>query len=162
MKGNPKVIEHLQSLLNGELAARDQYFAHSRMYKNWGLNRLFERIDHEMQEETEHADALIERMLFLEAQPDLGQQEKLRVGATVPEMLKNDLAIEYEVVTALKEAIQVCEQEQDFDTRLILTELLDDTEMDHAYWLERQLRLIDTVGLQNYLQSQMGEEAQTA
>jgi len=162
MKGQTKVTEHLQSLLNGELAARDQYFAHSRMFKNWGLNRLYERIDHEMQEETQHADALIERMLFLEAQPDLSQPDKLRVGASVPEMLKNDLAVEYEVVTALKEAIQVCEQEQDFDTRLILTKLLDDTEMDHAYWLERQLRLIDTIGLENYLQTQMGEEGPAA
>mgnify|MGYP001944183864 CR=1 FL=1 len=162
MKGQPKVIEHLQSLLNGELAARDQYFAHSRMYKNWGLNRLYQRIDHEMQDETEHADALIERMLFLEVQPDLGQPDKLRIGTSVPEMLKNDLAVEYEVVAALKEAIQVCEQEQDFDTRLILTKLLDDTEMDHAYWLEKQLRLIDTIGLENYLQTQMGEEAPAA
>lgn len=162
MKGQPKVIEHLQSLLNGELAARDQYFAHSRMYKDWGLNRLYQRIDHEMQDETQHADALIERMLFLEVQPDLGQPDKLRIGTNVPEMLKNDLAVEYEVVAALKDAIQVCEQEQDFDTRLILTKLLDDTEMDHAYWLEKQLRLIDTIGLENYLQMQMGEEAPAA
>ncbi|MCB1786747.1 MAG: bacterioferritin [Gammaproteobacteria bacterium] len=156
MKGKKKVLEHLQKLLNGELAARDQYFIHSRMYKDWGLHALYERIDHEMQEETEHADALIERMLFLEAQPDLGSPDKLRVGATVPEMLKNDLAVEYEVTDALKDAIKACEKEQDYDTRMILTKLLDDTEMDHAYWLEKQLNLIEMLGLKNYLQSQMG------
>ena len=159
MKGDKKVIEHLQRLLNGELAARDQYFTHSRMYKDWGLQRLYERIDHEMQEETEHADALIERMLFLEVQPDLGSPDKLRIGETVPEMLKNDLAVEYEVTQALKDAIKTCEKAQDYETRAILTRLLEDTEMDHAYWLEKQLNLIEMVGLKNYLQSQMGEAA---
>lgn len=156
MKGNDEVIRELQSLLNGELGARDQYFAHSRKYKDWGLNKLHERLDHEMQEETEHADALIERMLFLEAEPDFNQQYKARVGSTVREMLQNDLDVEYEVTAALKKAIEVCERVQDYDTRQILTKLLDDTEMDHAYWLEKQLRLIDMVGEQNYLQSQMG------
>jgi len=155
MKGNKKVLKHLQKLLNGELGARDQYFAHSRMYKDWGLNKLYERINHEMEEETEHADMLIERMLFLEYEPDFNQQDKARVGKTVPEMLKNDLDVEYEVVDALKEAIRVCEEVQDYDTREILTKLLDDTEMDHAYWLEQQLGLIEKIGLQNYLQSQM-------
>jgi len=156
MKGSKKVIEQLQGLLNGELSARDQYFIHSRMYKDWGLYKLYERLDHEMQEETEHADALIERMLFLEAQPDLGNPNKLRVGKDVVEMLQNDLDVEYDVDAALKKAIRVCEKEEDFDTRQILTKLLDDTEMDHAYWLEKQLGLIKKVGLKNYLQSQMG------
>jgi len=156
MKGNDEVIAHLQKLLNGELAARDQYMAHSRKYKDWGLNKLFERLNHEMEEETEHADALIERMLFLEAEPDFNQQDKVRVGSNVREMLQFDLDVEYEVTAALKEAMAVCERVQDYDTREILTKLLDDTEMDHAYWLEKQLRLIDMVGEQNYLQSQMG------
>ncbi|MCP5301313.1 MAG: bacterioferritin [Chromatiaceae bacterium] len=155
MKGSKKVVEQLQSLLNGELAARDQYFIHSRMYKDWGLQALYERIDHEMQEETEHADALIERMLFLGAQPDLSTPDRLRVGKDVPEMLQHDLDVEYEVTDALKHAIQVCEKEHDYDTRMILTRLLDDTEMDHAYWLEQQLGLIKRVGLKNYLQAQM-------
>lgn len=155
MKGSKKVLSHLQKLLNGELAARDQYMAHSRMYKDWGLHRLYQRLDHEMQEETEHADAIIERMLFLEAEPDFNQQDKVRVGSDVKEMLQFDLDVEYEVTAALKEAIEVCEEKQDYDTREMLTKLLDDTEMDHAYWLEKQLRLIDMVGLQNYLQSQM-------
>ena len=156
MQGNDEVIGHLQKLLNGELAARDQYMAHSRKYRDWGLHRLYERLDHEMQEETEHADKLVERMLFLEAEPDFNQQDPARVGSTVREMLRSDLDVEYEVAAALKEAMAVCERVQDYDTREILTGLLDDTEMDHAYWLEQQLRLIDMVGEHNYVQSQIG------
>ena len=156
MKGSKKVLAHLQSLLNGELMARDQYFSHSRQYKDMGLEKLYERLNHEMEEETEHADAIIERMLFLEAQPDFNQHMKANIGTNVPDMLKNDLDVEYEVVASLKKAIATCEEEQDYDTRKMLTVLLDDTEMDHAYWLEKQLRLIDSVGLPNYLQSQMG------
>ena len=155
MKGNKKVINQLQKLLNGELMARDQYFAHSRMYKDWGLEKLYQRINHEMEEETEHADLLVERLLFLEARPDFSQQDKVNIGKTVPEMLKSDLEVEYHVVKALKKAIKVCEDEQDYDSRAILIKLLDDTEMDHAYWLEQQLGLIEKIGLPNYLQSQM-------
>ena len=155
MKGKKKVIDQLQLLLNGELAARDQYFAHSRMYKDWGLEKLYERINHEMEEETEHADALVERILFLEGKPDFSNQDKVNVGKSVPDMLKKDLKVEYSVVKALKAAIKICEDEQDYDSREILIKLLDDTEMDHAYWLEQQLGLIEKVGLQNYLQSQM-------
>ena len=155
MKGKKEVLKQLQILLNGELAARDQYFAHSRMYKDWGLNKLYERINHEMEEETGHADALVERILFLEGEPDFSNQDKVNIGKDVPEMLSNDLEVEYSVVKALKTAIKVCEDEQDYDSRAILIKLLDDTEMDHAYWLEKQLGLIDKIGLKNYLQSQM-------
>lgn len=155
MKGKKKVVTQLQTLLNGELAARDQYFAHSRMYQDWGLDKLYQRLNHEMEEETEHADLLVERLLFLEATPDFSKQDKVNIGKTVPDMLKNDLKVEYSVVTALKTAIKVCEDEQDYDSRAILVKLLDDTEMDHAYWLEKQLGLIEQVGLPNYLQSQM-------
>jgi bacterioferritin len=155
MKGKKPVLKQLQKLLNGELAARDQYFAHSRMYQDWGLHKLYERIDHEMQEEIEHADALINRMLFLETQPDFSQPDKVRIGADVSEMLNNDLEVEYEVTTLLKKSIAICEEQQDYETREILEKLLDDTEMDHAYWLEQQLGLIEKVGLKNYLQSQM-------
>ena len=155
MKGNDKVLSQLQKLLNGELAARDQYFAHSRMYQDWGLNKLYERINHEMEEETEHADALVERILFLEGEPDFSNQDKVNIGKDVPEMLSNDLEVEYSVVKALKKAIRVCEEEQDYDSRAILIKLLDDTEMDHAWWLEKQLGLISKIGLKNYLQSQM-------
>ena len=155
MKGNNKVTNQLQILLNGELAARDQYFAHSRMYKDWGLEKLYERLNHEMEEETEHADLLVERLLFLEAEPDFSSQDDVNVGEDVPAMLQNDLDVEYSVVKALKTAILVCEQQQDYDSRKILIKLLDDTEMDHAYWLEQQLGLIDKIGLPNYLQSQI-------
>ena len=155
MKGRDKVLNQLQKLLNGELAARDQYFAHSRMYQDWGLNKLYERINHEMEEETEHADALVERILFLEGEPDFSNQDQVNVGKDVPEMLSNDLEVEYSVVKALKKAIKICEEEQDYDSRAILVKLLDDTEMDHAWWLEKQLGLIEKIGLKNYLQSQM-------
>ena len=155
MKGKKKVLNQLQTLLNGELAARDQYFAHSRMYKDWGLDKLYERINHEMEEETEHADALVERILFLEGKPDFSNQDNVKIGKDVAEMLANDLEVEYSVVNALKTAIKVCEDEQDYDSRAILIKLLDDTEMDHAYWLEKQLSLIEKIGLKNYLQSQM-------
>ncbi|MFC1365891.1 MAG: bacterioferritin [gamma proteobacterium symbiont of Ctena orbiculata] len=131
MKGNQKVIGQLQKLLRGELAARDQYFTHSRMYEDWGLSRLYERINHEMEDETQHADALIKRLLFLETTPDLSEQDALRIGSDVPTMLKNDLDVEYGVIAALKEAIAICEAEQDFQTREILESMLADTEEDH-------------------------------
>jgi len=155
MKGNTRVIEQLQKLLAGELTAIDQYFIHSRMYQDWGFEQLYTRIDHEFQEEQTHADDLIKRLLFLEVTPDLAQRDGLRVGANVKAMLENDLQLEYDVVKALKTAIVVCEQAQDFQSREILEKLLKDTEEDHAYWLEKQLGLIDKVGLQNYLQSQV-------
>ncbi|MBE9223834.1 bacterioferritin [Cyanobacterium stanieri LEGE 03274] len=155
MEGSKKVITELQKLLRSELSARDQYFTHSRMYQDWGLHKLYERIDHEMQDETQHADMLIKRILFLGGSVDLGDQADLRVGATVPEMLKKDLEVEYEVIDNLKSSIAVCEQEQDYVSRDLLRQMLDDTEQDHAHWLEQQLWLIDNIGLPNYLQSQM-------
>lgn len=155
MKGNSKVIAQLQTLLRTELASRDQYFTHSRMYADWGLTKLFERIDHEMQEETGHCTMLIERLLFLETTPDLSQQDGLNIGTDVPSMLKHDLELEYKVIGLLKGAIAVCEQEQDYQTREILKVILADSEEDHAYWLEKQLGLIEKIGLQNYLQSQI-------
>jgi bacterioferritin len=155
MKGKAQVLEQLYLLLRGELAARDQYFTHSRMYADWGLTKLYERINHEMADETQHAAALIERILFLEGIPDLSQQDGLKIGKTVPEMLRNDLDFEYKVIGDLKNAIAVCEQEQDYQTRDILLKILADTEEDHGYWLEKQLGLIEKIGLQNYLQSQM-------
>ena len=155
MKGNDQVLQQLSILLRGELAARDQYFTHSRMYADWGLTKLYERINHEMQDEVQHAAALIERILFLEGTPDLSQQDGLNIGKTVPEMLSSDLAFEYQVIGDLKTAIAVCEREQDYETRNILLKILAETEEDHSYWLEKQLGLIEKIGLQNYLQSQM-------
>lgn len=155
MQGKERVIEQLKSLLACELAARDQYFIHSRMYDDWGLSKLFERLSHEAEEEMQHADMLINRILFLEGIPDLNNQDKLNVGKDVPAMLYNDLQVEYSVGQQLKDAIKICEEEKDFQTREILLKLLDDTEVDHTWWLEKQLGLIEKIGLANYLQSQM-------
>lgn len=155
MKGNTKIIGILNKLLAGELTSMDQYFTHSRMYDDWGFNKLYERIDHEMDDEKQHADHLIRRILFLEGVPAVGNRSPLKIGKDVPEMLENDLELERSVITALRNAIAVCEQEQDYQTREILEAMLADTEEDHAHWLEKQLGLIKKVGLQNYLQSQM-------
>jgi len=155
MKGNDQVIAHLNTLLAGELSAIDQYFIHSRMYENWGFGKLYERIAHEVQDETNHADALIKRILFLEGTPDLSKRDPLHVGSTVEEMLKNDLALELHVVADLRKVMAFCESVQDYQTREILQGLLKDTEDDHTHWLEQQLGMIERIGLQNYLQSQI-------
>jgi bacterioferritin len=154
MKGHPDVILRLNHLLTGELTAIDQYFVHSRMCREWGFQHLYQHIDHEMHEEQAHADRLIERILFLGGLPDVGKRHSLHIGSDVPGMLGNDLGLEYQVIAELKEAITACESVHDFATRNILLELLKDTEEDHAYWLETQLRLISKLGLENYLQSQ--------
>ncbi len=154
MQGKQRIIDTLNTILANELAAMDQYFIHSRMYQDWGLQKLFERIDHEFDDEKGHAAALIERILFLEGTPDLTKRDGIKVGKDVPEMLQNDLDVEYKVQRLLKDAMALCEQEQDYVTRSILQQLLNDTENDHAYWLEQQLRLIKLLGLPNYLQSQ--------
>lgn len=155
MKGSDNVIAALNGLLGWELSAMDQYFIHSRMYEDWGLSKLFERIDHEFDDEKGHAAALIERMLFLEGRPDMVTRPAINIGKTVPEMLESDLQVEYTVAKALKDAIKICEDEQDYQSREILEKLLEDTEVDHAWWLEKQLGLIQRIGLPNYLQSQM-------
>ncbi len=156
MQGDQGVVDRLNKLLTGELSAADQYLSHARTMEDMGLKALAERISHERTEELEHADKLIRRILFLEGTPDVASRDPLRIGKTVPDMLRNDLTLEYEVVAALKDVIAYCEQVKDYDTRRILLELLVDTEEDHAHWLEQQLRLIDMLGLQNYLQSGMG------
>ena len=155
MKGHPQVIEHLNALLVGELTAIDQYFIHSRIYQDMGLEKLYTQVSHEMGEEQTHADLLIKRILFLEGAPDLSKRDPLKVGDSVPEMLRNDLAYEYKVIPHLRGVMAFCESVQDFETRDILLKLLKDTEEDHTWWLEKQLRLIDSIGLPNYLQSQI-------
>ncbi len=155
MKGNKKIIDTLNQLLAGELTSMDQYFTHSRMYEDWGLSKLYERINHEMDDEKQHADLLIKRILFLQGVPAVGNRSPLKIGKDVREMLKNDLELEYSVITALREAIAACEQEKDYQTREILETMLADTEEDHTYWLEQQLGLIEKIGIENYLQSQM-------
>ena len=153
MQGQAPVIDYLIELLRGELAARDQYFLHSRMYEDWGFTRLFERINHEMEEETQHADALLKRILFLGGTPDM-VPDAMNPGHDVPSMLQSDLALEYKVRAALAKGIELCEQAGDYPSRDILQLQLKDTEEDHAYWLEQQLGLINRIGLKNYLQSQ--------
>ena len=153
MQGHPEVVDYLKELLRGELAARDQYFAHSRIYEDQGFSKLFTRLDHEMQEETQHADAILRRILMLGGRPDMRPKE-FTPGETVLEMLSKDLDTEYEVRAGLQQGIALCEQHRDYVSRDILLAQLRDTEEDHAYWLEKQLGLIDKVGLQNYLQSQ--------
>lgn len=155
MKGNPKILDALNKLLANELAAMDQYFLHSEMYRDWGLTKLYERIGHEFDDEKAHATRLIERILFLEGTPDMKTREAIHIGSDVPEMLKNDLELEYSVDRQLAATIKLCETEQDYVTRDMLETLLVDTEMDHAYYLEQQLRLIKMIGLENYLQSQI-------
>ncbi|MBN26864.1 MAG: bacterioferritin [Alteromonadaceae bacterium] len=155
MQGKTNVISGLNALLAYELAAMDQYFVHSQMYLDWGLNKLNERINHEFDDEKGHATKLIERILFLEGTPNMVDRDGLVIGTDVPSMLESDLRVEYAVGDKLKEVIALAETEQDYVTRDMLMVLLDDTEMDHAHWLEQQLGLIKRVGLSNYLQSQM-------
>ncbi len=155
MKGSDKVIAALNTLLASELAAMDQYFIHSCMYDDWGLSKLHARISHEFDDEKGHAELLIQRILFLEGRPNMVARDPINVGEDVPAMLQSDLDIEYGVANTLKETIALCETEKDYQTREILEKLLEDTEEDHAYWLEKQLGLIKRIGLPNYLQSQM-------
>ena len=155
MKGDERILAKLQNLLNYELSARDQYLAHSRKYLDWGLTKLHERINHEMEEEQQHIDAIVNRMLFLEGDPDFSKIEPPNVGNDVQTMLQNDLDAEYGVVNRLRDTMKLCEELSDFETRDILQVLLHDTEMDHVYWLEQQVELIGMVGISNYLQSQM-------
>ena len=154
MKGDKAVIDYMNELLAGELAARDQYFIHSRMYAEWGFNKLFERLNHEMAEETEHAAQFIRRILMLEGTPTM-VPTGLNIGSDLVSMLKADLNTELEVREALKKGIKLCEEKQDYVTRDIMVKQLSDTEEDHAHWLEQQLRLIEMMGLENYKQSQL-------
>ncbi|MCX7556951.1 bacterioferritin [Xanthomonadaceae bacterium JHOS43] len=154
MKGHPEIVDYLNFLLRGELAARDQYFVHSRCYEDLGLHALHDRLHHEMEEETQHADALLRRILFLEGTPDM-HPEAFTPGSDVEEMLEKDLATEYAVRQRLADGVALCEKHGDYVSREILVAQLKDTEEDHAYWLEKQLRLIRMLGLPLYQQSRM-------
>ncbi len=161
MQGQPEVIECLKELLRGELAARDQYFIHSRQYEDQGLLRLFERIGHEMEEETEHADALLRRILFLGGDPDM-RPHGFAAGKTVVEMLEKDLQTEYQVRANLAAGVKLCESLGDYVSRDILIAQLRDTEEDHAWWLEQQLGLIKRIGLELYQTSKIDAKGSPA
>ena len=155
MKGDPKVIEHLNTALGNELIAINQYFLHSRMFKDWGLKELAEHEYHESIDEMKHADKLVERILFLEGVPNLQDLGKLSIGENTQEMLSCDLKLEMKAVPDLKAGIKYCEEAADYVSRDLLRDILE-SEEEHIDWLETQLGLIDRVGLENYQQSQMG------
>lgn len=154
MKGDKKVIELLNKALTNELTAINQYFLHARMYKNWGFSKLNEKEYHESIDEMKHADALIERILFLEGLPNLQSLDKLMIGENPKEMLECDLKLEHAAIPPLREAIAYCESVQDYISRDIFSDILKNEE-EHVDWLETQLQIIETIGLQNYLQSQL-------
>ncbi|WP_076411539.1 bacterioferritin [Shewanella sp. UCD-KL12] len=158
MKGVQNVINNLNKQLTLELTSMDQYLAHAKMYEDWGINKLHEKLEHEHLEELDHAKRITERILFLEGTPDTASRQAIHVGDNVKQMLENDLEAERTVAASLREIIGICEKEQDYISREILEDLLDDTEMDHIYWLEQHLGLIDKIGIQNYIQSQMGSQ----
>lgn len=149
------VINALNKLLNWELTSIDQYTRNASIYEDWGLTKLHARIAHEADDERGHASMLIERILLLGGKPDLESRHSLPPTTDVPTMLKGDLGLELQNAKDLKASIQLCESEKDYVSRAMLVSILKDTEEDHAYWLQQQLGLIDMLGLENYLQSQM-------
>ncbi len=154
MKGDAKVIAHLNKVLRNELTAINQYFLHSRIFDNWGLGKLARHSHHESIDEMKHADELIKRILFLEGLPNLQDLDKLLIGETVVEILECDLALERKAHPDLKAAIADCESAADYVTRDLFRKILN-SEEEHIDWLETQLELVQRVGLENYSQSMM-------
>ena len=153
MKGEKKVIEHLNTVLTNELTAINQYFLHAKIFKNWGLEKLAAHEYKESTDEMKHADKLIERILFLEGRPAV-QLNKLLIGESAKEMLSCDLKLELIGHPMLKEAIACCEKAGDYVSRDLFRSIME-SEEEHIDWLETQLALVEKVGLRNYLQSHM-------
>lgn len=153
MKGDAEVIKQLNIILEGELTAINQYFLHARMCTDWGYNRIGGKIYHESIDEMKHAQALIDRVLFLEGLPNLQKLGALRIGENVPEILKCDLALEYDAIPKLRTAIAVCEEKKDQASRMLLEDILK-SEEEHVDWIESQLQIIKDVGSENYLAQQ--------
>jgi len=151
MKGDARVIELLNETLKNELTAINQYWLHYRMLDNWGVKKLAEFERHESIDEMKHADMVADRILFLEGLPNFQLLGRLRVGETVEEVLKSDLALEMEAVTQLKGAIAYCEEAKDYVSRDLFTKILE-SEEEHVDTLERQFEMIERMGLQNYIQ----------
>ncbi len=154
MKGDPKVIAHLNKVLRNELTAINQYFLHARMYENWGLGKLAKHESHESVDEMKHADELIKRILFLEGLPNLQDLDKLLIGENVVEIIECDLALERRAHPDLKVAIADCEKVGDYVSRELFEDILE-SEEEHIDWLETQLELVQRMGLENYTQSMM-------
>ena len=156
MKGDPAIIRTLNAVLTNELTAVNQYFLHARMFESWGLKHMGQVIYDESIGEMKHADMLIKRILFLEGLPNLQDLNKLKIGETVPECLAADLAVETGGRETLVPGVNQCEAANDFVSRELLKEILEDTE-EHIDFLETQLKLVKALGEQNYLQSALGE-----
>lgn len=156
MKGDAQVIQHLQAQLKNELTAINQYFVHYRMLKHWGFDKLAKKEYEESIGEMKHADWLMDRIFMLDGLPNLQDLGKLNIGENVEEMLGSDLALERAAQATIKEGIAHCEAVRDYISRDLLLKILDDTE-EHVDFLETQLELVGKVGLQNYLQSIMGD-----
>jgi bacterioferritin len=157
MKGDPKVIEALNRALTVELTAINQYFIQAKMCKNWGLLKLGAKHYVESIGEMKHAEKLIDRILFLEGVPEIARYDVIRVGTSVKEQFEFDLALEMSGVKHYNATVEICAAAHDHGSREVVEPILSESE-EHVDWLETQLGLIDQVGLQNYLQSQMGEE----